>query len=414
VYDRDNSVGFKMTIRFCSTLLKTVLYCAAFGITTLNSQAHAQAPSRGASERPPVSVITAPVIQKPMPVRLDAIGTVQPMSSVTLRSRVDSQITEVAFEDGAKVKEGDVLFRLDARQIETQIRQAEANVARDRANLTLAEAELQRAEALARRDFGTEQRLDSTRSNVAALKAGIKANEAALDFLKVQQSYYTIKAPITGRIGVAGLKAGNNVRSGDNVNVLATLNQMTPIYVTFSLPQRHLPDVRKALEDTTAQVIATPQGYNEGVTGRIAVIDNTVDPLTGTLQIRAVFENNTDTLWPGALCQVRVLLRTEPDAVVIPRESVLSSQNGAIVFVVEGEGAQAIVKSRQITVNRTIDNEVVVSSGLKAGERVIVDGQGQLSEGARIIIRDTLKSTPTPTPTPSTGEPTSSTRSTAG
>ena len=126
---------------------------------------------------------------------------------------------------------------MDARQIETQIRQAEANVARDRANLTLAEAELQRAEALARRDFGTEQRLDSTRSNVAALKAGIKANEAALDFLKVQQSYYTIKAPITGRIGVAGLKAGNNVRSGDNVNVLATLNQMTPIYVTFSLPQ---------------------------------------------------------------------------------------------------------------------------------------------------------------------------------
>jgi membrane fusion protein, multidrug efflux system len=195
-----------------------------------------------------VSVLVAPVVQKPMPVRIDAIGTVQPMASVTLRSRVDSQIMEVAFQDGARVKAGDVLFRLDARQIEAQIRQADAAIARDRAALVLAESDLERAVALAKRDFATEQRLDTTRSNVATLKASIRGNEAALDNLKVQQTFYTLTAPISGRIGVAGLKAGNIARINDNVNVLATLNQMQPIYVAFSLPQRHLPEVQQAVK----------------------------------------------------------------------------------------------------------------------------------------------------------------------
>ncbi len=228
----------------------------------------------GAGARPPVTVVVAKAERRDMPVRLDAIGTVQTIASVTLRSRVDSQITEVMFEDGAKVTKGDVLFRLDARQIDAQIAQAEANVARDRASLASAEADLRRTEALAKRDFATDKVLDAARAAVGVLQASIKAGEAQIDNLKVQRSYYTISAPISGRIGVAGLKIGNIARQGDGSPVLGTINQTAPIYVSFSMPQRHLPEIKAALAEGTARVLATPQGYAQGFEGTLAVVDN--------------------------------------------------------------------------------------------------------------------------------------------
>jgi membrane fusion protein, multidrug efflux system len=382
---------------FCLVLSVVSLgvYATSGGAQSPANQAPASK-DRAAGERPPVSVKVVQVEQKAMPVRLDAIGTVQPMATVTLRSRVDSQIMEVAFQDGASVKAGDVLFRLDARQIEAQVRQADAAI-------TLAEADLQRAISLAKRDFGTEQRLDTTRSNVAALKASIRGNEAGLESLKVQQTYYTLTAPISGRIGVAGLKAGNIARVNDNVNVLATLNQMKPIYVAFSLPQRHLPEVQLAVKNKTAKVLATPQGFTDGVQGLVSVIDNAVDPLTGTLQIRATFENADEVLWPGALCQVRLTLRTDVNALVVPREAVLSSQTGNIVFVVE----EGVAKARIVTLNRTIDNEVVIDSGLSKGESIIVDGQTLVNEGSKVRVRESAPAAQKPeaAPTPPSSQP---------
>ncbi len=348
----------------------------------------AQVSQSGSIQRPPVSVVVARSVLKDLPVRLDAIGKVQPFASVTVRSRVDSQISEVLFQDGASVKTGDVLFRLDARQIDTQIRQAEANVARDRANLSLAEADLKRAEALAKRDFGTEQRLDTTRSNVASLKAAIRANEAALDNLKVQQTFYTITAPITGRIGAAGLKVGNTVRSGDNVIFLGTINQIKPTYVNFALPQQYLNDIKQALSDTTAQVIATPEGSSNNATGTLAFIDNMIDPLTGTIGVRAIFENKDESLWPGASSKVRLTLRVEKNVLTVPRSAVVASQSGSLVFVIETDGEQQISKSRPITVVRSIDGDTIVASGLKVDDMIVVDGQNQLTDGAKIRIKE--------------------------
>lgn len=318
-----------------------------------------------------------------MPVRLDAIGTVQTIASVTVRSRVDSQIMEVPFEDGAMVEEGQVLFRLDSRQIEQQIKQAEANLARDAASLNLARADLRRAEELARRDFGTEQRLETARAQVQTLEASMRAGQAALENLRVQLTFYTIRAPISGRVGVAGLRPGNIARTTESAPALAVINQIRPIYVAFAMPQRHLPDIRKAVADGTATVVATPQGYVEGANGKVALIDNTIDPTTGSIQIRASFENADDLLWPGALCSVRLTLRVEPNAVVVPREAVQASQTGSYVFVIEDN----VAKVRQVSVSRTIDAFTVIERGLDGGEVVVTDGQLLLAEGSRVAPR---------------------------
>lgn len=318
-----------------------------------------------------------------MPVRLEAIGTVQTLSSVIVRSRVDSQIMEVGFKDGQVVKQGDLLFKLDSRQIEAQLKQSEALVAKDKASLVSAEADLKRAEELAKRDFGTDQRLDTARALVMTLRASIRGGEAAVEGLKVQLSYYTITAPVGGRVGVAGLKAGNIAKSGDSSVLLATINQVDPIYVTFSMPQRHLPEIREAMIKGSAIVVATPQGYAKGVEGKLAVVDNAVDATTGTILLRALFDNPGEVLWPGALCQVRVTLSTEPNAITIARDAVQTGQNGTYVFAVENGVAQA----RPVVVNRIVDGLAVLTSGLNGTETIVIDGQLVLTNGARVVER---------------------------
>jgi RND family efflux transporter MFP subunit len=345
----------------------------------------AQAAQRPAQpQRPPVTIVTAKADRRPMPVRLDAIGTVQTLSAVTVRSRVESQIMEVGFKDGDTVKKGDLLFRLDSRQLETQLRQAEANVVRDKASLVSAEADLRRAEELAKREFATDQRLETARAAAATLRASIKAGEAVVDGLKVQLTYYTITSPVNGRMGVAMLKEGNIAKTGDSSGSLATINQIDPIYVSFALPQRYLGDVKTALTDNSASVLATQQGAPKGVEGKIAVIDNLVDATTGTIQLRALFENAGEALWPGALCQVRVTLRIEPNALTVPREAVQNGQNGTFVFIVE----DGVAKARTVAVDRTVDGRIVLASGLKGDEAVVVDGALLLTEGARTVERN--------------------------
>jgi membrane fusion protein, multidrug efflux system len=322
--------------------------------------------------RPPISVSVAKADKRDMPVRIEAIGTVQSIATVNIRPRVDSQIVDVAFEDGAKVKQGDLLFKLDSRQIEALVAQAEANVAKDKASLVAAEADMRRAMTLAQRDFGTEQRIDTSRALVDGFKASIRSGEAQVDNLKVQRSFLTISAPITGRVGVASLKNGSIAKAGDGSPVLVTINQISPIYVSFAVPQRHLPEIRAAIQAGTAKAIATPQGFPKGSSGTVAVIDNTVDAQTGTITVRAAFENADELLWPGALCQVVLTLRTEKDAISVPREAIQPGQQGTFVFAVE----DGIAKVKLVTVDRIVDGRSVLSKGLNGGSRVIVRGPG--------------------------------------
>jgi RND family efflux transporter MFP subunit len=359
---------------------------ALAGSAPASPQSAPPAPKAGAGGAAPLRA--APVTvgkaeRRPMPVRFDTIGNVQPMASVTVRSRVESQILAVPFEDGSRVKKGDLLFQLDSRQVEALIRQAEANIARSRAQLEQAQRDVRRNEQLAANEYASRQKLDDSRTAVQSITAQIQADEAAIENLKVQLSFYTIRAPLDGRIGVAALKAGNIAKTGDGSLALATINQISPVYVSFAMPQRLMPELREAMTDGKASVIATPQGSKVGAEGRIAVFDNTVDGTTGTITMRAVFENGNELLWPGALCNVRVILKVDPQAVVAPREAVQTSQTGVFVFVVTDN----VAKVRPVKVARLVDGYAVIESGLEGGETVVVDGQLLLTDGSRVEPR---------------------------
>lgn len=363
-------------------MVRLPIFIAASISLVAATAVHAQTPpSRpGGQQARSVPVLMGNVVQKPMPVRFDTIGVVQPVSSVVLRSRVESQVTDVLVADGATVKEGDVLIKLDQRTVEAQIKQAEAQLARSQAQLEQAQRDVRRFEQLIANDAGSRVNLDNSRTQMATLQAQILSDQAALENLKVQLGFYTIRAPISGRIGVVGVKPGNIAKIAENSTPFATLIQISPIYVAFAVPQKLLVDLRGAMADGTATVMATPQGATKSATGKIAVVDNSVDNASGTITLRAMFENDNELLWPGALCNVRVTLRTEPNAIVVPREAVQTGQNGNFVFVVQ----DGVAKVRPVTLDRAIDGEAVISSGLKAGESVVTDGQLLLTDGARV------------------------------
>ncbi len=335
--------------------------------------------------RPPVPVNIDTVQRGPMPVRIDAVGMVQPVASVALKTRIDAQIEKIFVSDGAQVKAGDVLVKLDSRQIEAQIKQTEANIAKDQAALEQAQRDATRSSDLFGRGAGTQTKADDALTQVASAKAMLAADQALLDNQKVQLSWYTLMAPITGRVGTFNAKAGNIVRAGDNTTtgIIATIVQTSPIYVAFSIPQTALADVRDAIASGRSEVRATPQGGKRSATGKIAVLDNTIDTSTGTIMIRALFENADDVLWAGQLCNVRVTLRVDPDVISIPRTATQSGQQGNFVFIVEN----GVARSRKVSVGRFQDGRDVILDGLSGGETVVSDGALLLIDGSRVDIR---------------------------
>jgi multidrug efflux system membrane fusion protein len=339
----------------------------------------------GNVNRPPVPVTVDTVQKGPMALRVDAVGTAQPVASVSLKTRVDAQIETIHVADGAIVRAGDKLVKLDSRQIEAQIKQTEANIAKDMAAVEQAERDVARLTDLLNRGSGTQLNVDNARTQLAGARAVLAADQALLENQRVQLSWYTLTAPISGRVGTFNAKAGNIVRAGDNsaTGIIATIVQTSPIYVAFSIPQTALPQVREALQSGQGEVRATPQGGQRSATGRISVIDNTIDGATGTIMIRALFENTDDILWPGQLCNVRVTLRSEPDTVSIPRTATQSGQRGNFVYVVEN----GVARMRAVKVGRFQDGRDVIVEGLQGGETVVSDGALLLTDGARVEIR---------------------------
>lgn len=347
--------------------------------TTAPAPAAATAPAR-----PPASVVVAKAERKTVPVRVDVIGTVQPIASVVLRSRVDSQIDKILISDGAAVKKDDILVKLDARQIQAQIRQAEAAVAKDQVQLLQAQRDVSRYSDLVAKQAGTQINLDTAKTAVAAAEAAIMGDQAALDNLKVQLSFYTISAPMDGRVGTVAMKAGSLARQGEAGTALGTLNQITPIYVGFSVRQDLLADVRNAISSPDGVVFASPQGSKVKVQGKIAVVDNAVDAATGTIAVKAKFENADEFLWPGQLCNIQITLRNEPNAITVPRAAVQSGQVGNFVYVItEGKAKLVPVKP-----GSTTDGETIILSGLEGGEMVVTEGALLVSNGGAVAIRD--------------------------
>src|ERR1700682_4495682 len=343
----------------------------------MGTGASAQGPQRARV----ISVELGKTERKPVPVDVDSIGTVTPISSVALKSRVETTIVSVHFEDGAKVSEGDLLFTLDARQIDAQIEQAEGTLAKDQAQLEGAQRDHRRFSDLIGKGATTQVNVDNAKTQADILIGTIKADQSALDNLKVQKSYTLIRAPFSGRISAANVKVGNFVRPAD-IAPLAVINQMAPVYVTFAIPQRVLVDLRDAMATGGSQVIATIPGHQRSEDGKVAMVENTVDATTGMVTVRGIMNNDRETLWPGILVNTRLIIRTE-NSVVVPTVAVQRSQSGNFVFVVK----DGVAKVQPVKVDRTFQGISVITEGLSGNEDVVVDGQLLLSDGSRIVTR---------------------------
>jgi multidrug efflux system membrane fusion protein len=344
----------------------------------------AQAPRANAPRAVPVEVATA--IKKTVPVRIEALGSVTPIASVAIKSRIDTEIVGVHFSDGAMVREGEVLFTLDSRAIEAQIKQQQGLLEGAKANLEQAERDVARYTELLAKNATTQVTLNNARTQVNIWRSSVYSGTGQLENLNIQLGFCTIRAPITGRASMATVKVGNFVRQADSAP-LATIIQTAPVYVTFAVPQGYLPDLRQAVSNETATIEAIIPGDPRRASGQVTMIENSVDAPTGTVPVRATMPNTDELLWPGTLVTVQLTLRTV-EAVTVPATALQLSQAGTFVFVVTNDVASV----RPVKVERTVDGEAVIESGLTQGDVVVIDGQLLLSNGMRVTQRKKVSS----------------------
>jgi membrane fusion protein, multidrug efflux system len=338
--------------------------------------------SRSQSGPRPVAVVVAKAVKRKTPVQIDALGNVTTIASVAVKPRIDDEIVGIHFSDGAFVKKGDLLVTLDPRSLQAQISQAEAQIARDQAQLEMAERDLRRYTELVGKGATPQLNVDNAKTSGDTLRAAIRADTAAVDNLKVQLSFCFIRAPISGRISQASVKIGNFARSADPVPI-ATINQIAPIYTTFQVSQRNLPEIRVSMAEGEAVVDAIIPGETRTASGRVTMIENTVDMSTGMATLRATMPNEDDLLWPGTLVTARLTLRTE-EAIIVPSTAVQVSQQGNFVYVVKDNVAVVT----PVKVARTLGAETVIESGVKENDVVVTDGHLLLTDKARVAIRD--------------------------
>jgi multidrug efflux system membrane fusion protein len=324
-----------------------------------------------------------------VPILVSAIGAVQSIAMVIIKSRIDGQIADVSFEEGQEVKEGDVLFTLDNRAFQAQLRQAEATLERDKAQLERAIQELHRQTELANRNVATAQKLEDAQTAVKVLEAAIRADEAAAENARISLGYTVIRAPISGRTGAINLKRGNLVKSNDTTTQavpLVTIAQVRPIYISFTVPERHLASIRRSAGTMERlPVLATiPAQSAEPIKGHLTFVDNQVDTSTGTIGLKATFANDDTQLWPGQFVNVTLRLGVQASAITVPNAAIQIGQNGPYLFIVKSDST---VELRLIIVDRTVGDKTVIGKGLAPGERVVVDGQLRLTNGARVTVR---------------------------
>ena len=328
-----------------------------------------------------VAIDVAKAEKKMVPLTVDALGTVTPITSVAIKARLETEIVGVHFTDGARVKKGDLLFTLDDRQLRAQIAQAEGVVARDKAQLEGAERDIARFTDLVAKSATPVVNLDNAKTQVDIFRAAIKADGATLDNLNIQLGYCTIRAPIDGRMSAASVKVGNFVRPAD-IASLATINQVAPVYVSFTVAQDTLPNLRGAIAAETATVDATVPGNNKHAAGQVTMIENSVDSSTGMVMVRATMANQDELLWPGTLVNTKLNIRDE-EGITVPSAAIQVSQAGTFVFVVKD--GKAVVTN--VVVDRTVGATAVLKSGLQGGETVVTNGHLQLRNGSRVQVR---------------------------
>jgi membrane fusion protein, multidrug efflux system len=354
----------------------------AFGFMALAALAACKEEKKARpEEKVPVTVAVAE--QKDVPLDIKVVGSVQPMQTVAVRAQVSGQLTRVWFREGDDVRRGQVLFTIDPRPYQAALAQAEANLARDEAQRRNAEAEAARYAELVKKDYVTKEEYGKIVAAAEAARATAAADRAAIENARVNLSYCEIRSPLDGRTGGLQVHAGNIV-SANSATPLVVINQIAPVYVTFAVPEREFGRVRGA---ENVPVTATPQGSTKAESGRLAFVDNAVDPQTGTISLKAAFPNTARTLWPGQFVNVVMTVGSRSDAVVIPAQAVQTGQRGQYVYVVR-DGST--VEMRPVAVGQQIEQQAIIDRGVTAGETVVTDGQIRLTPKSKVSVKTSL------------------------
>lgn len=323
---------------------------------------------------------------KEAPLFLEALGHVDPVTAIDIRSRVEGELTGVYFTQGQEVKKGDLLFTIDPRPYEANLKQAQAALEENSARLALAEEKVKRYRILAKDEYYSQIDYESLQAEYAAMLALVKQNQAEIDSALINLDYCWIYAPIDGMTGILQIDYGNLLgASGSWPNqTLVSLNQMAPIFVTFAIPECQLPQIQKADRCKSLKVLAAYEDFKgEVFEGKLFMLDNAVDPATGMIKLRALFENTCRELWPGQFIRTRLILTTIPHAVLIPYTCVQLTQNGPIVFIVKEDST---IEQRSVSLGQREDDQVIVLEGVKAGETVVLEGQINLYPGAKVYV----------------------------
>ena len=349
----------------------------AWYVTTNNRFANPQAlaPART------IPVTAAQPESRDVPVYVSGVGTIQAYNTVSVKSRVDGQITKVLFNEGQEVKAGDPLFQIDPRPFRAALDQAVATRQRDEAQLKGAELDLERYRPLVGQGFQSRQSFEDQEATVGRLRGVIKADQAQIEIARLNLDYALVRAPIDGRTGQRLVDIGNFIQANQTTN-LVTLTQLRPIFVSFTLPQDVLDDIRQ--NQIKAPLAVDAVGSDDKsllATGTLTLVDNQVDVSTGTIHLKATFANADERLWPGEFVTARVTLSVRKNAITVPAQTVMRGENGTYVYVIKTDDT---VTRRAVTVGLTQDNLAIIESGLKAGEHVVVDGQYRLSDGAKV------------------------------
>ncbi len=335
--------------------------------------------------RRPVPVTVTEVTRQTLPLVLQAAGNVEPLATVVVQSQVGGQIVEQYIQDGQYVQAGDPLFQIDPRPFELSIRESQAKLDRDKALLVKATDDLRRYATLKQKDVVAQGQYDETYSHMKSLEGTIALNEAILERARLDLEYATLRAAISGRVGSVLLHKGNVVKANDD-RKLCVINQIEPIYVSFSLPEKYLGEILATQQHGALPVTVQPSGdAAPTVTGELAAIDNTVDTTTGTVRLRALFGNGEQRLWPGQFVRVSLALRTLENAVVVPTPATLDGLNGPYVYVLQPDNTVAV---RTFTPGALLEGVTEVQAGLEPGERVVLDGQVRLAPGVAVEVRD--------------------------
>jgi multidrug efflux system membrane fusion protein len=368
----------KLNIRIAQGVLATVVLgtLVFFGAC---SGKEAQKPTAMA-----VPVTVALVEQKNVPVQINAIGTVESIDSVGIKNQVGGELTSVNFKEGQDVAKGQLLFTIDRRPLDADLRRLEATLIKDRATAANDRAQAKRYAELCKQGVVAQQQAEQMAATADASEALVKADEAAVVNAKVQLQYAQIYSPISGRTGNLMVQLGNVVKANPDTPIV-TINQIAPIYVTFTIPEQFLGDVKRYMAKQRLAVTATLPNDPAPDFGTLTFIDNTVDNKTGTIKLKGVFANKDHRLWPGQFVNVTLTLSTQPNAITVPTQSVQTGQQGQFVFVVKDDNSAEV---RPVTVIRLFGDQTIVASGVKPGEKVVTDGQLRLVSGTKVEVRN--------------------------